>query len=568
MMLAREIVEEFCEAVGARYFSDDPSTCMSYAWNAGLGGVPKPTRLSPTPPVGVALPGSTEEVQAVIKVCLKHGIRFKPHSTGYGSLATPASPDSIAIDLRRMNRMEIDERNQMAILEPYVTAGQLQTEAMKRGLNCHIVGAGLTHSPLASATACFGIGISGTTTGNNVRNLLGLEWVTPTGDIVRIGSPGAGAGWFTDEGPGPGFRGMIRGVVGTMGELGVFTRIGYKLHPWPGPKALTRTGRHPQVGIEIPENCRLYHIAWQDWAHVTKATYEINKSDVAYVLVRIPPNSYGLALSATNNDFYAMATRGTPEIASDTDACRHTWTLFAASSSAREAEYKDRVIRNILEKTGGRVVPLAKEHEALAANLLLTSIYIPRVLRPSSAMSTSFGVMESFSRLSDVMRAGEKCLGEDIRPGGQLMQGAREEFWSWPSERRHLWAESAFSYNVNVPESRGAVFRVMLEHGNMVEKRGDLGFDAFASLGPLADFYSPAVNGASAWMRKIKLLFDKKNLNDAQFYISRTPPSIARSWPAIRRLLFWRPFRPMFKRQMNKLAAGGIQALVGKGKGG
>lgn len=565
-MLTPEAFKDLQQIVGTGNVSDDASTCISYAWNAGLGGVPKPYRLALVPPIAVVLPGDTEEVQAVVKACLRHGINFKPHSTGYGSLATVASPNAISVDLRRMNKIhEIDERNLMAVIDPYVTAGQLQAEAMKKGLNCHIVGAGLTHSPLASATACFGIGITGTTTGNNVRNLLGLEWVDPQGNLVRIGTPGSGCGWFSDEGPGPGFRGMIRGMTGTMGELGIFTRIGYKLHPWPGPQSLEKTGRHPQIGIRIPEHFRLYHMAWDNWEDVTKATYDINKSGVAYILVRIPPNSYGLALSPTNNDFYAMVTGAdVPDIANDSDPYRHTWTLLTAASSEAEALYKERVVKNILQNTRGRTVELSREHEELMAHFLVTSIYIPRVLRPSSAMSTSFGVMESFSRLPAVMKAGETCLGEDIHPGGHLMQGSREEFWTWPSERRHMWTENAFSYDVNVAESRGAVIRMALEHGNLVDTRGDLGFETFAGLGPLADFFSPSANGATTWMRRIKKRFDKYNANDAQFYISRDPPWIAAYWPILRRLAFIRLFRPILKRITTHFAIVGLQSLMGK----
>ena len=81
---------------------------------------------------------------------------------------------------------------------------------MKRGLDCHIVSAGPTHSPLASCTSIWGIGGKGLTESWNERNLFGVEWVLPTGDVVRLGSPGVGAGWFTADGPGPSLRGIMR----------------------------------------------------------------------------------------------------------------------------------------------------------------------------------------------------------------------------------------------------------------------------------------------------------------------------------------------------------------------
>ena len=88
---------------------------------------------------------------------------------------------------------------------------QLQAEVMKVGLNINIIGAGASTSLLASATSLAGTGPGTFWMGSNSENLLGLEWVTPAGDIMRTGSLGSGAGWFCGEGPGPSVRGMSRG---------------------------------------------------------------------------------------------------------------------------------------------------------------------------------------------------------------------------------------------------------------------------------------------------------------------------------------------------------------------
>ncbi|PWC80663.1 hypothetical protein TSH100_29095 [Azospirillum sp. TSH100] len=61
----------------------------------------------------------------------------------------------------------------------------------------------------------------------NARNLLSWEWVTPQGDIMCGGTAGSGCGWFANDGPGPGVRGVIRGFCVAAGRLGGFTRIGY-----------------------------------------------------------------------------------------------------------------------------------------------------------------------------------------------------------------------------------------------------------------------------------------------------------------------------------------------------
>ena len=255
---------DFEAILGPRDVSDDPAIVAGYAWvYGGLGGDSPERLISQIKPVAIVLPESVEEVQAVVKACIRHGLKFRAQCTGNGSWGNVASEGTIVIELRKMNKIvEIDARNQMAVIEPYVTAQQLQAETLKVGLTPYIIGAGWTHSPLASATSLMGVGPSGNHTSTNPRNMLGLEWVTPEGEIVRLGSVAGGSGWFAGEGPGPGFRGMIRGFVGAIGELGVFTRIGYKLHPWHGPTQLEHCGSNPQWGMRLSDTLRYYQVVW------------------------------------------------------------------------------------------------------------------------------------------------------------------------------------------------------------------------------------------------------------------------------------------------------------------
>ena len=123
-----------------------------------------------------------------------------------------------------MNRiLEINEKNMYAVVEPYVIFAQLQAELMKRGLNCNITGAGSNCSalPIAAHQGLGHLSISGS---YGERNLLAVEWVTPDGEIVRLGSSGSLGEWFCGDGPGPSLRGIIRGNVVPLGGLGVFTR--------------------------------------------------------------------------------------------------------------------------------------------------------------------------------------------------------------------------------------------------------------------------------------------------------------------------------------------------------
>lgn len=546
--LSREAYRALARVVGAAHISEEQSTLVSYAWN-GMFADPGINKVSSVWPSAVLLPGSTAEVQAIVRLCNQYSIRFRAFSTGI--VATNGQPDVayIILDLRRMNTVVIDPENQMAEIGPYVTAGQLQAEAMKHGLTCHVIGAGPPHSPLASATAMQGIGISGATTGVNFRNLLAFEWVTPDGEVLRVGSAGCGAGWFSGEGPGPGLRGMIRGDVGTMGGLGVFTKIGYKLHPWQGPRALMRTGVFPQLGTEIPDNFKLYHLAWDSWERASEAALLFNASRVADYWVRIPPDQLGWVLTASNNEFVRHARAGTlPEAARAENG--RAWTVLTAARSNAEARYKAKVLAKIIADTGAREVPLEVEDAQVIMRNLITSSYIIRAFRASSGGGSSLGILDSFKMLPKAMERAELML-KDYIDKGYFCSSGTDGVWSWPNEGRYLWSENvpAFSH-VRAPEYAAAV-RFVLRTGTGLQE-DPIGVNGFIS-GGATDLFGPKLGFANEWMRRVKVHYDPKNLSIAQHYVEPKKSVDATFWSIGGKMLLSKWGEPVFKAITEKM---------------
>ncbi|MDR7156835.1 glycolate oxidase [Sphingobium xenophagum] len=531
--------QELIEILGPRGFSDDPAVIAGYAWVTTTGGTPSSKQIYKIRPEAILLPNSTEEVQAIVRACLRHGVKYRAHSTGMGSFSGVTQEGVVSLDLRRMDKIvEMDQRNQLAVIEPYVTAAQLQAEAMKVGLTPHIIGAGWTHSPLASATSGGGIGITGNHTGYNARNLMAWEWVTPEGDVVRSGSAGAGTGWFAGEGPGPGFRGMIRGQAGAFGSLGVFTRIGYKLHPWAGPTSLDHRGQHPQLGIPLSDTLRLYQVAWPDWKGPRDAAYELMASNAATFIVRLPPDQYGWILYSTNREYYEHVKNGTlPEVARTEN--RISWTLVAVSGSQAEAEWRDRTIRSIVERTGGRELDLAPEHAEIIARNSITSCYSPRAYRSGPRqVLTSVGVYNSVGLLPQVVQTSERLMAPYKEKRHTFSEGSPEEFWLWLSEGRHLWGENIVACDNDTSRSGGDGFAFVLQ--TMDENsRSPLGTAAFALGSLFADIYGQRF-GLNRLMRKIKSEFDPHSAADG-IYPSGKPEMTARMWPLARLLLFGIP---------------------------
>lgn len=509
--------------VGERFVSNDPAMLSAHLWCTGVGKIPGDEKYARIWPAAIVLPGSTGEVAAVVKCCLRHGLSYRAHSTGYGSMSHVVSKDSIVIDLRRMNTLEIDPSNRMAVIGPYVTAGMLQAEALKHGLTCHIVGAGPAHSPLASATSLIGVGITSQGTSMNTRNLLSWEWVSPQGEIIRGGSAAVGEGWFAGEGPGPGVRGLIRGFFGASGGLGVFTRIGYKLYPVPLKGPLPITGRLPQLGLPIPENGGLFQAVWPDWDSHRAAAFELVDENVCFAMLRMPPDHIGWTLTGTNAEFVRRARDGTLPLPARPENDKN-WTLLTLSRSPAEHAWRAGVVRDIVARTGGRLLELERDEAEVLCRNLFTSHYVPRVLRPSGGITTSFGILDSLHFLPRAMQAGEECLAGQNQPGGALIEGGREEHWSWPHEGRYLWSENIIDYDPASKKARTAAARALLEHFALSFKLDNPAGVLGLNVGPIMELQGKRIGGPQDYIRQIKHHFDPTNASKSSDFIPFSMP--------------------------------------------
>jgi len=364
MALTREAYRAFEDVVGPRNISDDPALLDSYRYPLSHTAIHLGPYYRVYTPRGeaVLLPGSTEEVQAIVKLCNKYKIKFKASSTFWSAMGYPNDENTIQLDMRRMDRvLEIDEKNMFAIIEPNVIGAVLQAEAMKVGLNTHIIGAGSSCSPLASATSFAGAGPSGMFMGGHGENMLGLEWVMPDGELLRTGSLGAGLGWFCGEGPGPSVRSIIRGGLGTQGALGVFTKIAIKLFPWPGPARLPVEGIVPAYKVPMPDNFRTYTLSFPTWQAWADACYKIWDAEIGYIGHR-QFSMFGRDLKwamvkiltdPTKTLYDLEELMQDPEVVRITEDMKRDFQLVLAGMTLRDIEWQDKALDEILTETGG-----------------------------------------------------------------------------------------------------------------------------------------------------------------------------------------------------------------------
>ena len=142
MPIPREAYQALENVVGPDWISEDPAVCHAYrrgGWFFMTLDYPKGC----VPPACVVLPSSTEEVQAIVRICNRYKIPFVPVGSGWVAFGSyPTKPDMIVIDMKRMRKLVIDAKNMYAVVEPGVTYGELHVEAWKKGLWYVTVGSG------------------------------------------------------------------------------------------------------------------------------------------------------------------------------------------------------------------------------------------------------------------------------------------------------------------------------------------------------------------------------------------------------------------------------------------
>ena len=102
-------------------------------------------------PEAVLLPGSTEEVQQIVKICNRHKVSYIVTVSSLIQFAYPSGPGTVILQMKRMNQIEeINVEDRYAVIQPGVRHGQLFTELMKVGLTYPVAAVGPGGSVLAS----------------------------------------------------------------------------------------------------------------------------------------------------------------------------------------------------------------------------------------------------------------------------------------------------------------------------------------------------------------------------------------------------------------------------------
>ncbi|MFW9987317.1 MAG: FAD-binding oxidoreductase [Candidatus Odinarchaeota archaeon] len=358
MTLPEEAYFDLKTVVGPENISQEPAVLDSYCCHATNGGIPRQglgVDIWWKRADAIVLPGSTKEVQQIVNICNHYGVKFKAHSTGQLPTGFPQSETNvITIDLRRMNRIiEINEQFMYALIEPYVTQAELFIETIKHGMCPNMIDAGASISPLASITSVLGNGDSSITRSMNARNALAVEWILPTGEILRLGTPNTpNAGWFSGDGPGPSLRGTMRGGIGLLGSRGIFTKVAMKLYPWHGPKKLEAGGHAPWWEVKEWPLSELVIFKWDDYKNEADGLYLIGEAEIFDSLGRLSTTKFEATIAESKGEWASL----------------RRWNIFGElfpkggwfgqiiSINQEHLDYCKSVLKRILDQTNGKIV--------------------------------------------------------------------------------------------------------------------------------------------------------------------------------------------------------------------
>jgi glycolate dehydrogenase FAD-linked subunit len=169
----------------------------------------------------VVLPGSTEDVQAVLRACTRESIPFvaRGAGTGLSGGATPMA-GGVVVSLARMNRIvEVDLDSQRMVVEPGVANLDVTRAVAAQGFfyapdpsSQQVCTIGGNVAENSGGAHCFKYGFT-------THHVTGLTFVLPDGEVVELGGKA-----LDPDGPD-----LLGAIVGSEGTLGIVTRIMLRL---------------------------------------------------------------------------------------------------------------------------------------------------------------------------------------------------------------------------------------------------------------------------------------------------------------------------------------------------
>lgn len=179
--------------------------------------------VEPQRPAYLARPVSAAQVAGLLKIATEHRLPVTARGSGCG-LSAAARPveGGLLISFERMNAvLEVDVDNHVAVVQPGVTLTELDARTAAVGLSYTVYPGELSSSVGGNVGTNAG-GMRAVRYGVTRHNVLGLEAVLPTGEIIRTGGKMSKISSGYD---------LTQLIIGSEGTLAIATEVTVKLVP-------------------------------------------------------------------------------------------------------------------------------------------------------------------------------------------------------------------------------------------------------------------------------------------------------------------------------------------------
>jgi alkyldihydroxyacetonephosphate synthase len=180
-------------------------------------------------PAAVVLPGSVEEVAAVVSWANDTRTPLYPVGGASNTVGnnTPMTSAGIAVDAARLDAVDWNEESLLANAGAGCNLGRLEGTLNQHGYTLGHFPQSLNLTTVGGALATNAIGLLSGKYGRQSDITAALEAVLPTGEIVRT-TPHPGANAYFD------LHGLF---IGTEGQFGIVTAATLRMHPLPEARA-------------------------------------------------------------------------------------------------------------------------------------------------------------------------------------------------------------------------------------------------------------------------------------------------------------------------------------------
>lgn len=215
------LLRQLRDIVGDFWASNDRAIALTYSHDSCALAQAKM-------PAYVVMPGSCEEISAILKLLNGSGMSWVARANGSNVLGAHLD-EGVVIDLNRMKEIVFDEKNWCVTVGPGVAAFDLQREAVKRGYRVNVAEpAALVCGSMMSSGI---LSLFATAYGTSADNFVDAHFVAPDGSSFSLNDKDApnlySFSWSEQQTP------------------GICTALKVKLHPVTGD----------EKGVLVPFQC-------------------------------------------------------------------------------------------------------------------------------------------------------------------------------------------------------------------------------------------------------------------------------------------------------------------------